>query len=42
MVEAMKMQNGTRSPKAGRIVAVPVKEGAAVGDGEALVGSGVE
>ena len=36
VVEAMKMQNEMKSPKAGRVVAVNVKEGATVNGGDVL------
>jgi biotin carboxyl carrier protein len=36
VVEAMKMQNEIRSPKAGRVIAVRAVEGATVAAGEAL------
>jgi biotin carboxyl carrier protein len=36
VVEAMKMQNEIRSPKAGRVAAILVAEGAAVAGGQAL------
>jgi biotin carboxyl carrier protein len=37
IVEAMKMQNEIRSPKAGVVTLVSVKEGASVAAGEAMV-----
>jgi biotin carboxyl carrier protein len=36
VVEAMKMQNEMRAPKAGRVVAVPAGEGATVAAGAVL------
>jgi biotin carboxyl carrier protein len=36
VVEAMKMQNEMKSPKAGRVAAVHVKEGATVNGGDVL------
>jgi biotin carboxyl carrier protein len=36
VVEAMKMQNEVKSPKAGRVSSIVIKEGAAVASGEAL------
>jgi biotin carboxyl carrier protein len=36
VVEAMKMQNEVRSPKAGRVISVPAREGTAVRAGDAL------
>ena len=37
VIEAMKMQNELKSPKAGRVVRVAVAAGDAVGAGEVLV-----
>jgi biotin carboxyl carrier protein len=37
VVEAMKMQNEMKAPRAGRVVSVSAREGAAVGAGESLV-----
>ena len=37
VVEAMKMQNEMRAPRAGRIVSLPAVEGATVAAGEVLV-----
>jgi biotin carboxyl carrier protein len=36
VVEAMKMQNEVKSPKAGRVISVRVTEGSAVGAGDVL------
>jgi methylmalonyl-CoA carboxyltransferase small subunit len=37
IVEAMKMQNEIKSPKAGRVAAIHVSQGSAVGGGEAMM-----
>jgi len=36
VVEAMKMQNEIKAPRAGRVIAVPAKEGATVAAGDVL------
>ena len=37
IVEAMKMQNAMKSPKAGRVAVIEVSEGGSVAPGETLV-----